>query len=134
MDDRIREILERLREAASNVGAAAYSGAKEAGRFAGSTAQTAKLNMKIFDLRTENDAALKKLGTLVYDAHRGTETSDSEIDALLAEIDSRSEEIKELRRKAAEMKKTVICPDCGETCGKEDVYCKKCGHHFVSEE
>lgn len=130
MEDKVKEILERIKGTAATVGGAAYNAGKDAGKFAGETIEIVKLNMKIFDLKMERESVLKKLGTLIYNTHCGKETEDEQVDKLLDEIDSNNLEIAELRKRAAELKKTVVCPECGEICGRSDAYCRKCGHNF----
>lgn len=55
MDDRVKELLERVRGTALAVGEAAGVTARCAGKCAGQMLDTAKLNMKIFDLKGDID-------------------------------------------------------------------------------
>ena len=53
MDERVRELLDRVRGTALTMGEAAGATARYAAKCAGQTVDIAKLNMKIFDLKTD---------------------------------------------------------------------------------
>ena len=87
MDDRVRELLERVRSTAVDLGEAAGTTARSAGKYAGQMVDIAKLNMKIFDLKSEIADLLKDVGQVVYDTHHGREAGEGALDALLAQLD-----------------------------------------------
>ena len=120
MDDRVKELLERVRGTAVAVGEAAGVTARCAGKCAGQMLDTAKLNMKIFDLKGD-------IGRMVYDAHRGQETDHAAMDGLLAGIDEKSAAIETLRGRVAVLRHSRTCPSCGMVCGQEDKFCRGCG-------
>ena len=62
MDERVRELLDRVRDTAVTVGEAAGTTARYAAKYAGQTVDIAKLNMKIFDLKTDINALLREIG------------------------------------------------------------------------
>lgn len=127
MDERVRELLDRVRGTAVTVGEAAGVTARYAGKCAGQMVDIAKLNMKIFDLRAEISALLREIGQVVYDTHLGAETDKGSVDGMLAEIDEKNKTINELKERIAVLKSCRECPGCGGPCGKEDRYCKACG-------
>ncbi len=127
MDAKVRELLDRIKATASAFGEVAYTAGREAGKKAGETLELAKLNMKIFDLNAEIELIMKKLGKVIYDTHCGKEADEGSIDNLLKEADEKNAEVEVLRAKVAELKKTVICKNCGGVCNKNDQYCRKCG-------
>ena len=127
MDERVRELLDRLRAGAVTVGEAAGATARYAGKCAGQMVDVAKLNMKIFDLRTDINALLRQAGQTVYDAHRGADTDDDALTQLLTQIDGKYTEIDELKERVAVLRSMRECPHCGTACGREDKFCKHCG-------
>ena len=127
MDDRVKELLERVRGTAMAVSEAAGVTARCAGKCAGQMLDTAKLNMKIFDLKGDIDRDLQAIGRMVYDAHRGQETDHDAMDSLLAGIDEKSAAIETLRERVAVLRRSKTCPACGMACGQEDKFCRGCG-------
>lgn len=127
MDERVRELLERVRETAANMGEAAGATARYAGKCAGQLVDVAKLNMKIFDLQGECKELLRAVGQLVYDTHRGEGPDTSGLDSLLAQIDGKYAAIEELKGRISVLKNTRQCPNCGAACGQADKFCKDCG-------
>ena len=127
MDERVKELLDRVRETAVTVGEAAGVTARYAGKCAGQMVDIAKLNMKIFDLKTEISALLREIGQVVYDTHLGVEADKDPIGGMLEQIDQKNRAIEELKERIAVLKNCRECPSCGASCGKEDKFCKSCG-------
>lgn len=127
MDDKVKELLEKLRTGAVNVGAAAGSTLREASARAGETIEITKLNMKIFDLNSEINQDMRKLGEIMYATHSGGVVNETELDALLCDVDDKRSEIKQYRERIRDMKKTTVCPMCGASCSRGDRFCRKCG-------
>lgn len=71
MDERVRELLDRVRGTALTVSEAAGTTARYAAKCAGQTVDIAKLNMKIFDLKSDINNLLREVGQTVYDTHLG---------------------------------------------------------------
>lgn len=128
MDERVRDLLYRVGKTAQAVGETAESAARYAGRRAGEMVDVAKLNMKIFDLKAEINGLLKDVGQLVYDTHRGVEPSEETVDSLLEKIDQRNAAIEDLKERVAVLRNLKECHFCGASCGREDKFCKECGH------
>ena len=127
MDDRVRELLERVRATAVDLGEAAGTTARSAGKYAGQMVDIAKLNMRIFDLKSEIADLLKDVGQVVYDTHRGQETSEGALDGLLAQLDEKSAAVDEVKERIAVLRNAKECPSCGNMCGRDDHFCKECG-------
>ena len=127
MDERVRELLERVRDTATTLGEAAGSTARCAGRYAGQMVDVAKLNMRIFDLKTDINGLLREIGQVVYDTHAGAEPDTAPIDGLLTQIDEKNAAIAELRERINLLRSSRTCPSCGEVCGRDDKFCKGCG-------
>jgi len=127
MDDKVKELLYKIKQKASDAVDAASAAAKQVGQKTGETLETAKLNMKIFDLNTEIGAHYREIGKIVYETHQGKEARESALDELLKAIDDKYAEIESLKARLAEFKKSVACPVCKEDCAKTDKFCRKCG-------
>ena len=127
MDDRVKALLERVKETAITVGEVAGTTARYAGKCAGQMVDVAKLNMQIFDLRGECDRLLREVGQVVYDTHLGIQGDGDPISPLLEQIDEKTAAIEELKGRIALLKSCKECPSCGAVCGQEDKFCKSCG-------
>ncbi len=71
MDDKVRELLDRVRDTAVGAADAANQTARAAGKKAGQMVDVAKLNVQLFDLNGEFNDVLRQLGQVMYDTHRG---------------------------------------------------------------
>ncbi len=127
MNDRAKAVAGRLRVRAAGVGAAAQEVIREAGKKTGDTIEITRLNVRVFDVGSEVNVLYRKLGELMYAAYSGEETDDARIDGLLEEIDAKKAEAASLRARISELKKERPCPVCGETCARDDRFCRRCG-------
>lgn len=127
MDERVKELLDRVRDTASTLGEAAGTTARYAGKAAGQMVDVAKLNMKIFDLKTDINGLLREIGQVVYDTHAGSNPDTAPVDALLEQIDGKNAAVAELKERIGVLRSARQCPACGSVCGREDKYCRECG-------
>ena len=127
MEDNVRDFVIRLRKKAVNMSAAAETTIRKAGKITGDSVEVAKLNMKIFDLNGEIGLHYRKLGEMIYAAHKGKEICDDDVETLMVDIDAKQEEIVRFRERISILKKAVSCPECGESSDKDDKFCKMCG-------
>lgn len=89
--------------------------------------QAAKLKMRMFDLNTEIEILYKEIGKMVYDVHTGLEGDSEALEAKLSLLDEKLAALNELKEKSHAVKEEVLCPVCGEKCGMQDAFCRKCG-------
>lgn len=127
MDERVKELLDRVKDTASTLGETAGSTARRAGKAAGQMVDVAKLNMKIFDLKTDINGLLREIGQMVYDTHAGINPDTASMEGLLAQIDEKRGDIAQLKGRIGVLRSARQCPACGGCCGKEDKYCRQCG-------
>lgn len=127
MDYKVKELLEKVRSAAELAGDAAGKGIDAASKKTNELAAVAKLNKQIFDLNTEIHSLMREVGRMVYATHRGEEVDPEELEQKLAAADEKFERLDECRKNLAELRPARSCPNCGESCGKHDRYCKHCG-------
>lgn len=127
MDERVKDLLERVRQTAEVVGEVAGTTARYAGKCAGNLVDLTKLNLQIFDLNSEVSELLKSAGQIVYQAHLGENTDDDALAAILSQLDVKNAQVMELKERVSTLKNVKPCPACGEPCGREDRFCKACG-------
>ena len=68
MDDKVKELLDRIRDTAAGAADAANQTARAAGKRAGQMVDVAKLNVQLFDLNGEFNDILRQMGQVMYDA------------------------------------------------------------------
>lgn len=130
MDDKVKELLDQIRETASAAADSAAGAARAAGRRAGQMVDIAKLNVQLFDLNGELNEALRSLGQVMYDAHQGRSADDGQVAALLARADELSARVGEVKGRIADLRQSQTCPSCGAPCGRDDQFCRRCGVHL----
>lgn len=127
MDDKVKELLDRIRSTAADAADAAAGTARVAGKRAGQMVDVAKLNVQLFDLNGEFNDILRQMGQVMYDAHRGQREEGDKVSELLERADGLSGRISELKERIAALRQARTCPSCGAVCGKEDQFCRRCG-------
>ena len=127
MDDKVKNLLERVRGTASYAADAAADGALAAGKRAGQMVDVAKLNVQLFDLNGEYNDILRQLGQVMYDTHRGEVPENDKISQLLAQGDEMAAKIAELKGRISDLKQAQVCPGCGAPCSRGDKFCRHCG-------
>ena len=65
MEDRVKELMDRIRGTASAAADACADTARVAGRKAGQIVDVAKLNVQLFDLNGELNDVLRQLGQVM---------------------------------------------------------------------
>ncbi|MCI8538701.1 MAG: zinc ribbon domain-containing protein [Oscillospiraceae bacterium] len=127
MDERVWDLIDRVRHTAGKVGGAAGNTARSATRRAGNLVDVTKLNLQIFDLNGEVSDLLQEAGRMLYGAHQGEMVDVEAMEAVLSDLDEKNGQIDELKERVVLLKNSRPCPSCGAPCGKEDHFCKDCG-------
>ena len=127
MDDKVRDLLDKIRGAADIAADAAADTARVAGRKAGQMVDVAKLNVQLFDLNGEFNDILRQLGQVMYSTHLGQEPEGDPVSTLLARADESASKVAELKTRIADLRQSQTCPACGAPCGREDKFCRRCG-------
>ena len=123
MDEKVKELLERVRGTAGDT-------ARAAGRMAGQRVDVAKLNVQLFDLNGEYNDVLRQLGQVMVDTHHGQSEDPEKVAALLERADETAERAAELKARIADLRQSQTCPACGAPCGKGDKFCRACGRQL----
>ena len=103
MDDKVKELLDRIRDTAEGAADAANQTPRAAGKRAG------------------------QMGQVMYDAHRGQREEGDKVSELLERADVLSARISDLKERISALRQSRACPACGAVCGKEDQFCRRCG-------
>lgn len=126
MEDKVKDLLDKIRGAADLAAGTAADTARVAGKKAGQMVDVAKLNVQLFDLNGEFNEILRQLGQVMYNTHLGRE-GEEDVSQLLQRADDTAARVAELKSRIADLRQAKTCPGCGAPCGKEDSFCRKCG-------
>lgn len=127
MEDKVKELLDRVRDTAFIAADAAADTARVATRKAGQMVDVAKLNVQLFELNQEFGDTLRQLGQVVYDTHLGKTTGTDAVELLLQRADEQRSKAQEVKNRIADLRQSKPCPACGAACGKDDAFCRSCG-------
>ena len=127
MDDKVKDLLEKIRGAADVAADACADTARVAGRKAGQMVDVAKLNVQLFDLNGEFNDILRQLGQVMYNTQLGQEAEGDPVSGLLARADETAAKVAEVKDRIADLRQSQTCPACGAPCGREDKFCRRCG-------
>ena len=126
MDEKVKLLLDRVKDTAAAVGGMASTTARYAGRCASQMVDVAKLNVQLFDLNGEFNEILRQLGQVMYDTHTGADNG-ADVAALLSRADETAARAAEVKGRIADLRHAQDCPVCGASCGKDDKFCRVCG-------
>lgn len=127
MDDKVKQLLERIRDTACEAADTAADTARAAGRRAGQMVDAAKLNVQLFDLNGDLDNVLRRLGRVMYNTHLGKSPEGDPVTGLLEEADRLTAKIDEVKARVEALRHVKNCPGCGAPCGCDDSFCRRCG-------
>ena len=127
MDEKVKELLEKARLTA---GLAADTAVKAAGvvtQKGGQIVEKTRRSFQVFDLNNEVELLMRDIGRMVYLTHTGAEADEGELEEKLVQIDEKYARIGEIKAELEAGKTTTVCPVCGKSCDKTDLYCRICG-------
>ncbi|MDP4109068.1 MAG: zinc ribbon domain-containing protein [Bacillota bacterium] len=127
MEQKTKDIMEKIKATASIAAEAAGKAAEAAGKKAGEVMEITKLNLQIFDLNTEIEILYKEIGKMVYNTHAGQDVSAEELELKLNQLDEKREMAAAIKEKISERRTQNKCPNCGKECDKDDSFCRTCG-------
>lgn len=105
----------------------AKSLAVDAGKKTGELVETAKVHVKIGDLRREIASLYEGLGRLVYDGRRSGENVDELVEACVASLDEQLAALARLEEKVMQSKNVIRCDECGAFNAQDASFCNQCG-------
>ena len=130
MDEKVKVILEKVKETAYAAGKAAGEVADVAAKKANKAMEVTKLSVANFDLSTDIEILYKEIGKLVHLTHLGEEIDPDIINDKLSIIDDKIAKIDENKQHIKDLRSANTCPNCGKNCKKEDSFCSACGYKF----
>ena len=128
MDINVRKLLKKVKDTAIDAGHAA-------GKVGKDIWDQAKLGIRLAELNSKVDEEYTEIGKLLYNVHCGKEVEEAKIDEYLASLDSLNKEIESVKAEIAKYaKNTYVCPNCGKSIKKTDLYCSSCGFKIEKDE
>ncbi len=96
----------------------------------GELVELTKIKMAILDTKNAIKSNYEKLGEMAYLAAKGENTSGSDAEDLVEDVDRLLEVLTQQEQKAAELSNKKICDHCGKACGEDMAFCPACGNPF----
>lgn len=127
MNEKLQSLLNSIQESAEKFGDTAADAAYGVGKKAEALLSTAKLNMKIADLKSQINQQLKAVGEMIYGTHTGNPTDSDVLLNKLQEIDGLYAQIAELEELIGRRPAPAACPSCGQVSQEGDLFCRGCG-------
>lgn len=127
MNEKLQNLLSAIYETADKVGDTAADAAYGVGKKAEALLSTAKLNIRVADLKAQVNAQLKAVGEMIYATHTGSPTDSDILLAKLEEIDGLYAQIAELETIIGRRQSAAGCPNCGTVSQEGDLFCRCCG-------
>lgn len=130
MNEKLQSLLFAIQESAEKVGDTAADAAYGVGKKAEALLSTAKLNIKIADLKGQINQQLKAVGEMIYGTHTGNPTESEVLLNKLEEIDGLYDQIAQLEALIGRRPAAAACPDCGKVTREGDLFCRECGRQL----
>ncbi len=127
MEINFNEIMESVTQLADNAVQLAKDVASKASKKTGDIVGASKVRMDKLKTESEIKAAYQKLGAAVYDMAVKDCQDTQLIDQYVAEITTKKEQVAQLEKQLAALKKTVICEECKAVNPKDAFFCSRCG-------
>ncbi len=127
MEINFNEIMESVTQLADNAVQLAKDVASKASKKTGDIVGASKVRMDKLKIEGEIKSAYQKLGAAVYDMAVKDCKDTQLIDQYVAEITTKKEQVVQLEKQLAALKKTVICEECKAVNPKDAFFCSRCG-------
>ena len=112
----------------------AKSVADSATRKTGEVVDMGKLRYEIKQTQWDIEKTYAKLGAIVYESKKSSESYDEVIELAVSEIDSLCGKLQELELRLRAFKKVTKCQHCGKENDQNFLFCSRCGSNLQAEE
>ena len=127
MNDKLQDLLSSIQRTAATAGDVASDAAYGVGKKASALLSTAKLNIRICELRADLNTAFREVGEMLYATHTGNPTDSDQLVRKLEEIDGIKAQIRDLNAQLGKAAQDGVCPVCGAAARSGDAFCRECG-------
>ena len=127
MNEKLRSLLDQIQTTAIMLGDTAADAAYGVGKKAEVLLSSAKLNIKIAELRHAANREKQLVGEMIYATHTGCPTDSDVLLEKLQEIDALYAEIAQLEAQLGKTECVPACADCGAPLRADDRFCRECG-------
>lgn len=127
MNDFFENVGKKITDTADVVGKTAGDVFDNVAKKTGEIVEEQKLKSRIRTMNKENQAAFLAMGKKLYEDFKDGSLSDIGFADTCREIETRDEQIRELRKQIAETKGLQMCSQCQAHLEPDAIYCPKCG-------
>ena len=127
MNEKLRALLDQIQATAAKLGDTAADAAYGVGKKAEVLLSTAKLNIKIAELKQAANREKQEVGEMIYATHTGSPTDSDVLLEKLQDIDKLYAQIAELEPQLGKTERVPACADCGAPLREGDLFCRECG-------
>ena len=127
MNEKLYELFDLARKGAASAKDVAAGAAYTANQVGTELLANAKVRMKIVELESQVNAALRDLGKLLYATHIGTPVASEVMMEKLEELDRLNEELEVLKGGIAKEAPAPTCSTCCAPVQEGDEFCRECG-------
>ena len=134
MNEKLQDLLGTIQRTAVQAGDVAADAAYGVGKKASALLSTAKLNIRVCELKSDVNEAFRQVGEMLYATHAGRPTESDALLHKLEEIDALKAQIDDLNAQMGRESETNCCPVCGAASRSGDAFCRECGSSLKKPE
>lgn len=133
MNEKLQDLLGTIQRTAVQAGDVAADAAYGVSKKASALLSTAKLNIRVCELKSDVNEAFRQVGEMLYATHTGNHTDSDDLVRKLEEIDALKAQIDDLNAQIGRAGEAGTCPVCGANARSGDAFCRECGSSLKKE-